>query len=143
MRSQFVFAVIMMSGMIIPSALLSFHLEKIYAQSTDPNSPPDNITVDISLSPSCTGDQDHIDCLASDDGATLTGLDPPFDSDFDLDCEVVVEEFGEPGFPPPLSYSCNLDFRSPQLGDSNWDANVFCFGGLNHCSGTLDDENHN
>jgi hypothetical protein len=137
-----------MLGMLLGSALLTFQLDKIYAQSTDPNSPPDNITVDISLSPSCTGDQDHIDCLASDDGATLTGLDPPFDSDFDLDCE--IHSLGEsifiaPGvtIQPPLSYSCNLDFRSPELGDSNWDANVFCFGGLNHCSGTLDDENHN
>ena len=130
----------------IGSALLSFQLDKIYAQSADRDSPPDHVTVDITASvPPCeiTQDGTRLDCAASDNGATLSGLDPPFDSDFDFDCEVVVEEFGEPGFPPPLSYSCNLDFRSPQLGDSNWDANVFCFGGLNHCSGTLDDENHN
>jgi hypothetical protein len=136
MRSLFVFTVIMMSGMLV-SALLSFQLDKIYAQSTDPNSPPEQVTLGILAPDPCTFSQDSIDCAPSD-GATTT-LNPPFDSDFDLACDI----FG-------TSASCLLDFRSPQLSGNDWDASVSCSDvdvseiiSITGCSGTLDDENHN
>jgi hypothetical protein len=62
MRLPFVFTVIMMSGMFLASALLSFQLGKIYAQSTDPNSPPQQVDFDISAPSSCDFSQDSIDC---------------------------------------------------------------------------------
>jgi hypothetical protein len=145
MRSPFVFTVIvivMMSGMLLASALISFQLDKIYAQSTDPNGPPQHVEFDILITEDCDiiPQDDDIDCLPID-GATTT-LDPPFDSDFALGCS-----------PNPAGRNpfCGLDFESPQLGGDDWDAKVFCEEAitnpdltlsLSDCTGTLDDENH-
>jgi hypothetical protein len=142
MRSPVVFTVIMMSGMLLASALLSFQLDKIYAQSTDPNSPPEQVTFDISASDSCDFSPDSIDCAPSD-GATTT-LNPPFDSNFDLACDT----FGTPA--SGISATCLLDFRSPELNGDDWEARVSCSDveivefaiSITGCSGTLDDENH-
>jgi hypothetical protein len=146
MRSPFVFTVIMMmmmSGMLLASVLLSFQLDKIYAQSTDPDSPPQHVNFDILTTEDCTfiPQDDDIDCIPIN-GATTT-LDPPFDSDFFLNCNLINQ--------PPQNAFCNLDFRSPQLGGDDWEATVNCEEvtmnrdltiSASDCTGTLDDEDH-
>jgi hypothetical protein len=121
----------MMSGMLLASALLSFQLDKIYAQLA--------FQVDITASvPPCTIDQnedelnDELDCAASDGGAILTRINPPFDlgtfGTFDLDCEHSIEDDDEILeeeilFDHPLettpAISCDLE------GD-DWNAWVTC-----------------
>jgi hypothetical protein len=144
MRSPFVFTVIMVSGMLLASALSSNQLDKIYAQSTDPNAPPQHVEFDILTTEDCIfiPQDDDIDCIPIN-GATTT-LDPPFDSDFFLSCDLNNQ--------PPQNAFCNLDFLSPQLGGDDWDAKVNCEEvttiipdltfSLSDCTGTLDDEDH-
>jgi len=136
MRSPFVFifTVMMMSGMLLASALLSFQLDKIYAQEW----------IEFSIiGLNCPGadlNQDSIDCPATDRPSTTT-LDPPFDSNYDLSCERNNDW---------TSANCNLDFRSPRLGGEDWDADVSCsliekIGQdlvIDFCGGFLADEEH-
>jgi hypothetical protein len=136
-----------LSGILLSSALLSFQLDKIYAQSSP-------IAVDITASvPPCAIDlnedklPDELDCAASDNEATVTGLDPqPLNPEFSLDCETHIEDDDEippdqnPGETDSLAASCSLD------GD-DWNANVSCFppvdpfttgtNNLNDCFGSI------
>jgi hypothetical protein len=142
MRSPVVFTVIMVSGMLLASAFLSFQLDWIYGQSSDPNSPPQHVDFNVLVNQNCDIDpiDGFIDC-SPNDGATTTLPNPAFASDIELSCNI----FGN----PPNSATCLIDFRSPQLGGDDWDmvhgvaCNVDSSFNLIDCDGTLDDENHN
>ena len=148
MRSPVVFTVIMMSGMLLASALLSFQLDKTYAQSTDPDAHPEHVTFDITIdNNNCVIQGDgsrftELTCTPS--GATTTTLNNPFDSFFELDCDL-----SNPS-PDSITAICELDFLEAELAGNDFDMNnVFCSNvdliqrEITDCSGTLDDENHN
>ena len=135
MRSPVEFKVIMVSGMIIASAFLSFQLDKIYAQAQDTFISDGIIEITASVPP-CTIDlnedelPDELDCAESDNGATATGLVPSnqelsFD-EFSLDCEIHIEDDDEippdqnPAETGSLAYYCNL------ISSNDWKAEVTC-----------------